>query len=72
MRCLLLLLLLLLLLFLLLLLQVLCLRLPSASGLEDEMVVAFRGTETGGDGAGSDLLTDIFALQVHDAGAAAA
>ncbi|KAF6248849.1 Alpha/Beta hydrolase protein [Scenedesmus sp. NREL 46B-D3] len=45
--------------------EVLCLRLPSASGREDEMVVAFRGTETGGDGAGSDILTDIFALQAH-------
>jgi hypothetical protein len=29
------------------------------------MVVAFRGTETDGDGAGSDILTDIYALQVR-------
>jgi hypothetical protein len=56
---------LLLLLLLLLLLQVLCLRLQSASGFEDEMVVAFRGTETDSQGAASDILTDIYALQVR-------
>jgi hypothetical protein len=49
----------------LLLLQVLCLRLQSASGFEDEMVVAFRGTETDGSGAASDILTDMYALQVR-------
>jgi hypothetical protein len=47
-----------------LLLQVLCLRVAGPSGLQDEMVVAFRGTETSGPDAEADILTDLYALQV--------
>jgi hypothetical protein len=35
------------------------------------MVVAFRGTETEGGGAAADILTDLYALQVHGCTAAA-
>lgn len=45
--------------------QVLCTRLPSSNGGGDEMVIAFRGTETKGMGASSDILTDLFALQTY-------
>ncbi|WIA37880.1 hypothetical protein OEZ86_014727 [Tetradesmus obliquus] len=55
--------------------EVLCVRLPAAGGLSsdtmlsdtlgDTMVVAFRGTETEGEGAAADILTDIYALQTH-------
>lgn len=38
-------------------------RVPGDEGQEDEMVIAFRGTETSGASGRADMLTDMFALQ---------
>ena len=46
--------------------QVLALRLPRDDGKKpDMMVIAFRGTETSGQGSLPDILTDLLALRSH-------